>query len=52
MDIEIDSDEGSSTFTEDEVQEIIDWVESLTIVDLAALKLHWEARNPAEDHLQ
>lgn len=30
------------TFTEEEVQEIADWIESLTLVDLAALRKYWE----------
>ena len=35
------------TFTEDEVQDIVDWIESLTLIELAALKHYWEGR-PAD----
>ncbi len=40
------------TFTEDQVQELIDWIESLTLIDIAALKSYWEKRPECEDILQ
>lgn len=40
--MESDEKDVEMTFTEEEVQELIDWVESLTLVDLEALKRYWE----------
>ena len=40
------------TFTEAEVDEIKNWVESLTLIDLAALKDYWEKRAEPEKRLQ
>lgn len=40
------------TFTEEEVQELANWIESLTLVDIAALKAYWEKRQECETQLQ
>jgi hypothetical protein len=37
------------TFTEEEIKEIIDWLESITIVDIAALKKIWESMPETQD---
>lgn len=45
-------DEIESTFTEAEIQALIDWIESLTIIELAAIRAEWEKRLETQKRLQ
>lgn len=40
------------TFTEEEVQDLATWIESLTLIDIAALKNYWERKAECEMRLQ
>lgn len=42
----------SEMFTDEEMEEIKEWVESLTVSDLAKLKTYWESRSKVETLVQ
>ena len=47
-----DEEECEHTFTEEEVQELANFIESLTLIDIAALKKYWESKDIREHQLQ
>lgn len=44
FDMESEEPDVEHTFTDEQIQELIDWLESLTLVDIAVLKIAWESR--------
>lgn len=42
----------SEMFTDEEMEEIKEWIESLTVSDLAKLKSYWESRSKVETLVQ
>lgn len=45
-------DKDKDEYTPDEVQELIDWIESLTLSEIAALKIYWEKAGASQPRLQ